>query len=441
MSDDYASVEQGHQRIGAITEPRVLSGRTVLVVGGGAIGISAAYYLRRLGGDVTVVDQGQIGHGASFGNAGWIVPSLSRPLPAPGIMRDTLGMLTKKESPLYIRPRFSGSLARWFWEFSRASSATAYEAGVEALGRLNMRTMQLFDELHQDRVDFPMFRRGLLFAFLSRSAAEKELNHLRASPDYGYDIPLQTLTGEQLRQIEPALSTNVQGGFHAPNERHLEPVSFTAAVAKRFAELGGNIREHESVLGFETSGSRVTGVRTDAGVLHADFVLVATGAQSARLLKLLRLRLPLEGGKGYSFSIASESMPKHPLYLGEAKIGCSPLTKELRIAGTMELSGLNSRLDKRRIDVMVNSARRYLVDPLEADLNDQWAGLRPLTPDGLPVMDRLDPFCNVFLSTGHNTLGITLAPASGRAMADFIGTSHRPDVLSPFSWSRFGKNY
>lgn len=420
----------------ADAQPGVLAGRSMVIVGAGAIGLAAGYYSQRLGAAVTVVDEGQAGQGASLGNAGWIVPSLSSPMPGPGMMRDTAKMLTRKDSPVYIKPRLSPSFLRWFWGFSRACRASTHDAGVEALADLNARTMQLFDELRRDAVDFEMYQKGLLFAFLSRSAAEEELGHLRFLGRHGYDVPPLVLPGERLRKIEPSLSSNVLGGFVLPGERHLDPATFTAGLAKRIVDLGGSLCEQRRVVGFDVADRRVTGVQTTDGTIEADIVLIASGAHSAHVMKPLGLRLPLEGGKGYSFTVSTQSPPVHPLYLGEAKIGCSPLTHGLRIAGTMEMSGLNHDLHQRRIDVMVRGARRYLADPLDEPPTSCWTGLRPVLPDGLPVMDRLDPFQNVFLSTGHGTLGITLAPAAGIAMADYMATSKRPDVLAPFSWSR-----
>lgn len=407
------------------------------MIGGGAIGLCAAYFLRLAGWEVTVIERNRCGSGASYGNAGWIVPSLSTPMPAPGVTGQALTWLSRPDSPVYIKPRVDPTFLRWLWRFWRACNKSAHYSGLGALASLNQQTMQLFDDLASDGVAFHMYCNGLIFAFLSPDSADAELDHVKALRSYGYRVPEHTLSGDELRRIEPALSLDVQTGFFLEEERGVDPASLIAGLTERLRQMGVVIREGMDVLDFHRSGGRVTSLRTTGGIVAVDTILLAAGAWTSRLAQLLNCRVPMEGGKGYSFSVVPPTMPKHALYLGEAKIGCSPFNDYLRVAGTMELSGLNLRLDKRRIEAMVRGAKQYLVDWADTPVQDQWAGLRPLPPDGLPIMDRLRPFENVYLSTGHGTLGITLAPASGRVMAEFIGSNRRPEVLTPFSVERF----
>lgn len=412
-------------------------GQTVVVVGGGAIGLCAAYFLRLAGADVTVLEKNRCGSGASHGNAGWIVPSLSAPMPAPGLTYQTLKWVGRADSPVYIRPRLDAQFITWMWRFWRACSQQAHDAGLGALARLNNSSMELFDQLADDGVVFRMYRSGLVFAFLEEDSALAELSHLQTLRPYGMEVPDHVLTGDALRKIEPALAQAVHSGFFLDTERHVDPRSLMGGLVARLQEMGVAIHEGTEVLDVDLTGQRVTSLRTTSGRYEADVLLLAAGVETSRLAGLLGCRIPLEGGKGYSFSVLPTRMPAHALYLGEAKVGCSPLDGHLRIAGTMELSGINLRLDDRRIQAMVRAARQYLVDWPEGSLNERWTGLRPMTPDGLPIIDRLEALQNVYVSTGHNTLGITLAPASGHAMSDFIRSSQRPAVLQPFTAARF----
>lgn len=408
------------------------------MIGGGAIGLCAAYFLRLAGREVTVIERNRCGSGASYGNAGWIVPSLSAPMPAPGLTRQTLTWLSHPDSPVYIKPRVDPAFLRWLWRFWRACNTNAHYSGLGALAHLNEQTMELFDQLASDGVAFRMYCSGLLFAFLAPDSADAELEHVKALRSYGYNVPEHALSGEDLRRIEPALSPAVQSGFFLEEERRVDPTSLIAGLTRRLQQIGVVIHEGTDVIDFNRSGGRVVSLRTTSEMVEADDILLAAGAWTSRLARLLGCRVPMEGGKGYSFSVVPPTMPKHALYLGEAKIGCSPFDNYLRVAGTMELSGLNLHLDERRIEAMVRGARDYLVDWVDAPVRNRWAGLRPLPPDGLPVMDRLGPpLDNVYVSTGHGTLGITLAPASGHAMAEFIGSGRRPDVLRPFFLKRF----
>lgn len=412
-------------------------GQAVVVVGGGAIGLCAAYFLRLAGADVTVVEKHRCGSGASHGNAGWIVPSLSAPMPAPGLTFQTLKWFGRADSPVYIRPRADAQFVTWMWRFWRSCNQRAHDAGLGAFARLNSRSMELFDQLAGDGVAFRMYRSGLVFAFLEETSALAELSHLQALRPYGMEVPERVLTGDALRSIEPALAQGVHSGFFLETERHVDPGSLMAGLVARLQEMGVVVHEGTEVIDAELTGQRVTALRTTSGRYETDVLLLAAGVDTSRLAGLFGYRMPLEGGKGYSFSWVPSRMPVHALYLGEAKVGCSPLDGHLRIAGTMELSGINLSLDDRRIQAMVRSAGRYLVDWPDGSLSDQWTGLRPMTPDGLPIIDRLEALQNVYVSTGHNTLGITLAPASGQAMSDFIRSGHRPVVLQPFTAARF----
>lgn len=414
----------------------ILARRSVVIVGGGAVGLCAAYFLSVAGADVTIVERDRVGSGASHGNAGWIVPSLSAPLPAPGLVRKTFQMVGRPNSPVFIKPQLDLRLLGWLWRFWRSCNRRTHLAGLDAVATLNLPTMDLFDRLADDGVAFRMYSDGLIWAFLHSRAADAELEELQALRPYGYKVPDAPLRGHQLRTIEPALSRAVQAGFFLEGERHIEPETLIVGLSSRLRDLGVRILEDTAVTGFQVAGPQVTHVNTTSGSLAVGHVLIAAGAWSSQLTRLLGRHIPLAGGKGYSFSVTPDRKPRHPLYLSEAKVACSPIAGHLRIAGIMELSGLNLRLDERAFDAMLRGLQPYLADSPITMAYNRWAGLRPVTPDGLPVLDRLHPLDNVYISTGHSMLGITLAPASGIAMAEFIQTGRRPQVLRPFSVAR-----
>jgi D-amino-acid dehydrogenase len=406
------------------------------VVGGGVIGLCAAYALRQRGADVTVVEGNRTGSGASWGNAGWIVPSLSGPVPAPGVTSYTLRSIGKPDSPVYLRPRVDPALPAWMWRFWRSSNARSHDRGLQATARLAARTFELYDALEADGVDFRMWRDGLLFAFRTEQAAEAELRYLGALEPFGYKIPETVLVGSDLRAIEPALGPGAVAGLMIGEERHVDPTTLTAGLTARLRELGVQVLEGAEVTSFATSGSRITDARTTAGPVSGDSFLLAAGAWSTPLARQLGVRIPMQAGKGYSFSIRPSVAPSRPLYLGEAKIGVTPLGDRVRLAGTMELSGLNLRIDARRVDAIVTGAQRYLAEWPAEPVREVWTGMRPMAPDGLPIIGALPRYDNAFVSTGHAMLGITLGPTTGEAVADLLD-GKEDERLTPFSPSRF----
>jgi D-amino-acid dehydrogenase len=260
--------------------------------------------------------------------------------------------------------------------------------------------------------------------------------------DYGYAVPGELLTGPELRALEPALSRHAEAGYLISEERHVDPARLTAGLAGLARKAGATIWEHTGVRRLDCAGTRVRAVVTGGETLPITSVILAGGASTGELLQPLRTRLPLTSGKGYSFLRRLRTLPRRPIHLGDVKIALTPFARGLRVAGTMELSGDNETLRPGRVNAIARGAARFFdgwEDPGTngSDQEELWVGRRPLTPDGLPVLDRLPSFENLFIATGHSMLGITLAPASGRAMADFVLSGRRPDLLKPFQAQRF----
>ncbi|WP_236795493.1 FAD-binding oxidoreductase [Amycolatopsis sp. GM8] len=412
----------------------------VVIVGGGAIGLAAGYFLRREGADVVILERGQVGDAASRGNAGWITPALSAPIPAPGVRSYSLRNIVRPSSPLFIPPRFDPALTLWLWRFWRYCNRRDHQAGLAAMAELNLRTMPLFDELLKDEVKFSMWKSGLLFAFLTESGAEHELAALRELTKFGYDVPEVPLDSSAIRQLEPALSPRVSAGFLLAAERHVDPQTLTRGLADRLRDNNAVIHEHREVTGFETRGNRVVAALSHGERIETDQVLLAAGAWTNPLARKLGLNVPVQGAKGYSFTLRPETPPKHALYFGESKIGVSSYQDSTRVAGTMELSGLNERIHRRKVSSIAKQAQAYLGDWASGPMEDVWSGMRPLTYDGLPVIGKSAHYDNVYVSTGHAMLGITLAPATGEALAEFMITGRSPGVLRPFSPQRFPKS-
>ncbi len=404
------------------------------VVGAGVVGLACAYSLRKRDYEVTILDAAAPGAGASEGNAGWVTPSLSMPVPAPGMAGQSLRWMLRSDSPLYIRPTLAPRRIVWLLKLLRNCNETRYLRGLEATARLNERTFELFDQLEAEGVEFEMHRAGLLFCFIDADACDHVLADLARVSRLGYS-PLRLL-GDEVREREDRLSPNVSAGILVRQERQVRPESLVTGYVKRLLDEGAEIHVASPVRGFELSRDTVVGVRNGEGVVEADEVVVAAGAHSGELVRQLGVRLPIDAGKGYSLHYEPRPVDvEHALYLYEARVGVTPFDRALRFAGTMEFSGINTRLEQTRIDALAAAADRYLrAWPSEAK-GRAWAGMRPMTPDGLPVIGRIAD--NVTIASGHSMLGVTLAPVTGELVARSISEECTPDVLRPFDPSRF----
>lgn len=411
-----------------------------VVVGGGVAGLAAALYLSRGGARVTVVESNRVGSGASSGNAGWLCPAQAGPLPQPGLTAYGLRALVDRGSALYFAPRHLPRLLPWLLRFRASCTADAYTRGGQALGRLGTQVFELVYELIGDGLAVPVHRRGLLAVGERRDSADRFLQDLRPLRLAGVPTPDRVLDRNEIHALEPGLSKHPTAAVHVQDHWHVEPDRFAVALAALVREANVEILEGAEVRDFDVVNGQVRRVRTAAGVVAAENVVLAAGAWTPPLARMLGLRLPVAAGKGYSFVVEPEVVPEHALLLLEPHVGCSPLGDgRVRIAGTMEFSGINSRLDRRRLNTIAEGAQRLLSPWRGCDLSNAWVGMRPIAPDGLPVIDRLSGSSNVFLATAYSMLGMTLALPAGRALAELVLRDHRPPELEPFALSRFGR--
>lgn len=410
---------------------------TTVVIGAGVIGLACAYELQKRGREVLVLDRGEPGRGCSAGNAGWVVPALSDPIPAPGLVTTSLRWMLKSDSPLYIRPRVDLAFASWLWRFWRNCREEPHRAGLAAVMSLNRETFQLFDEWRNEGLEFEMKQNGLLFAGLSDETVTRAAAGIERLTEHGYQ-PVEKLDGSSVRDLEPGISERVAGGFLLPDERTVRPEQLTASLAEAIVQRGGEIRANVDVIGARTTGDEVRELDTTAGTIACDATLIAAGAWSGVVSSFLGVPLPIEAGKGYSITVASPApLITRPVELIEARAVATPFDGALRLAGTMELSGRNLRLAPSRVAAIRRAGDTYLPGWRGGGDEDVWVGMRPLTPDGLPLLGALPGFANAFVATGHAMLGVTLAPATAKAVAAIMTSDERSDTSTPFDPARY----
>jgi D-amino-acid dehydrogenase len=411
----------------------------VAVIGAGVVGLACAWELRRRGASVVVVDRAEPGGGASRGNTGWVSPSLTYPLPAPGMVREGLRQLVTGGEAFVLRPSLDPAFVRWLWGFRRASSSARFDAGVRALLGLNRRTLELFDAYRAAGIGFEMHSTGLVVAARSPAGLELYRRTFRRLRALGYDGgAIDELDGAELSALEPALDgSNVAAGLHARVDRFVRPEELTAGLAERLRGEGVEVRTGCALRGLlRRHGSWL--LQADEPVT-ADRVVVAAGLGTAPLLRRLGARVPLLGARGYSVTVPGRGTPpRHALYLAEAKLGLSPFAGGVRIAGVFELGAREAVAPDAAGDRLLAAASPYLAGwRPEADGRvAAWAGLRPATPDGLPLIGALPGLDGVFLATGHGMLGVTLAPATADLLAPLVLEGRADPALAPFAPGR-----
>lgn len=416
-----------------------MSDGPVIVVGGGVVGLSCAWFLRSAGLDVVVLERGDPGGGASRGNAGAICPSMVEPLPAPGVLRDGIGAMTRPDAALHVAPTYAPRMAGFLRRFAAAATRERFEAGVEAFLPLTLGVTEAYGELAAAGIGTSVRADGYLFVHRSWQAARDERDHVAAMAARGVcEEPGEILDGEDLRELAPVVTDAGVAGFELPGERWIDPGRFVDELVAALVDDGVDVRTDVPVRSIEDGRDGVT-VTTTGGEVSGSTAVVAAGVWTRDLVKPLGLDLSMQPGKGYSFWVEADAMPSRVISLSDAHVMVTPLDGRIRIAGTMEFDGTTDRFNGRRIGAIVKAAQPLLHADL-ARRSEEWVGPRPITPDGLPYLGPVSGHGRVIVAAGHNMLGLTLAPITGRTIARLVATGDAGVDLAPFAPDRYGRN-
>ncbi|WP_373998955.1 NAD(P)/FAD-dependent oxidoreductase [Bdellovibrio bacteriovorus] len=391
----------------------------VLIVGAGIIGTSIGAELSRRGAKVGVIDKGTVGRGCSYGNAGWMTPCFAMPLPMPGMLLKSMKWLLDPASPLYIKPSLSLDLASWLFQFMKAMNETQARRAVDALVVLSQKSLTEYEKLGQKYPEIFFQQKGLLMVSKTEAgvaAAVEELNYVK-----NLGVPGKVLNSDDIRQMEPALKSPLLGGVYFEKEAMAEPYQVVQALAKEIRAHGGEILENCTLQDLPVSGNKIEKVVTSLGEIKAKQVVMATGSWSKSMARMMRLRVPVLGGKGYAMIVPPlENQPQYPMMLVEKKIAITPRQNSLRIAGTLELVDQDFSITPKRVDNIKKGAREFLHLPEELQVQELWAGLRPCTPDGVPLVGYHDKISNLMLALGHQMLGLQSGTGTGLLVSDLI---------------------
>jgi D-amino-acid dehydrogenase len=409
-----------------------------LIIGGGVIGTACAHYLLKSGWRVTIIDRGEFGRGCSHANCGFVCPSHVLPLAVPGAIRQTIKALFRPNSPFSIKPQLDPSLWSWLLRFARrCNHADMLEAGRAIQALLNS-SRALYDELFEtEKLDAEWETRGLLFVFLTPQG----LDHYRNTDDIlreHFGMSATRYDGRQLLELEPALKPGLAGGFHYQSDAHLRPDKLMASWRKLLIKRGADIHEQCGFRGFIRHGNQATAVQTSVGDMSADAFVLAAGAWTPQLNLQLGCKIPIQPGKGYSLTMPRPARcPKIPLIFDEHRVAVTPMQTGYRLGSIMEFAGYNTSLNPRRLDLLRSGASDYLEEPTADPILEEWCGLRPMTYDSKPIIGRSPALENVYLAAGHNMLGLSMAPATGKLIAEMLDGQPPHIAPDPYSPARF----
>ena len=407
--------------------------KKVIVLGGGIVGLSTAYYLIQEGHEVTIIDKGRLDSGASHVNAGYLTPSHIVPMAAPGMISKGMKWMFNAKSPFYIKPRFDLDLIRWGLKFIKSCTNDHVQSSMKSILDINLLSKKLYLEmLKSESFDFHLETKGLLMAYKTSHAEKEESEISKWAKDLG--IKVEQFSKEQVLKIQPDIAMDIVGAFWYKSDAHSTPELFINNLKDYLVKKGVGFKLENAVKYFQKNNKQIQKVVTDKGIFEADEFVLSTGAWSQQILKDLGIKLLIQPGKGYRINVYKSTGITLPAILLESKVAVTPMDGFTRFGGTMEISGINNRTNIKRVQAIADSATKYYpaLEIPKTSINDVQSGLRPLSPDGLPFIGRHSKIKNMVLATGHSMMGWSLGPATGRLVTEVISGRKTSIDLKPF---------
>jgi D-amino-acid dehydrogenase len=396
--------------------------KKVVIIGGGIIGLSCAYYNLKEGHSVTVIDKSDMSQGASYVNAGYLTPSHIIPLSSPGMMAKGIKWMFNSSSPFYMRPRIDPDFLKWAWQFNKSATRAHVEKSIPLIKDINLLSVELYTEMHRsgDLGDFQLEKKGLLMLYKTLKEGQHEKQVARRAADEGLEV--KELTLDELNRLQPGLDPGIAGAVHYLCDAHTSPGEIMAALKSYLQSEGVTIRTSETIEGFVSDRGRVISAKGLAANYKGDEFVLASGSWSGHPARKLGLRLSLQAGKGYRINVSRPTGVRLPAILMEAKVAVTPMREFTRFAGTMEFSGINQRIRKERVQAIARAAESYYsgLRISQSELDAAKCGLRPVSPDGLPYIGRPSGVQNLTVATGHAMMGWSLGPATGKLVSEII---------------------
>jgi len=413
-------------------------GKDVLIIGGGIVGLCSAYFLQKEGHKVAVLDKSDITSGASFVNAGYITPSHIIPLASPGMISKGIKWMFNSSSPFYMQPRWDTDFFKWSWYFHKSSTKEKVELAIPLIKEINIISRELFTSIKNsgDLGDFQLERKGLLMLYKTDKEGEHEMQVAKKASYLGLEV--SSLNKKELDTLQPNVTMNVKGAIHYECDGHTTPTEFMKKMLEYLKRSGVIIKTNEEVIDLSTENGRIIKVTTNKNDYSPEEVVLAAGSWSDNLSKKIKIKLPIQAGKGYRINVLRPTGITIPAILMEAKVAVTPMTEYTRFAGTMEFSGINDVIRKQRVEAIANATTEFYpeIKISEAEKLDAKSGLRPVSPDGLPYIGKSSSLKNLTVATGHAMMGWSLGPVTGKLVSEIISDKKTSMDINGFSPNR-----
>lgn len=409
----------------------------VAVVGGGVVGLCTAYELSLHGREVVVIDKGPIARGSAAGNAGFLAPSHVIPMAAPGVLAGVIKGMLRRTGPVVARPSLDPAYLRWIVRFMGFCNRRAAHAGSKTLAALGFLSAELVSRWITDAgIDCGYRPDGLLHVYGTPGSLEAGKHEAEEMQRYG--VGIEMFGAKEIRDLEPSLTEEVLGGFLCTDDAGLDPSRFLDSLAGLLETRTVTMVPETELLAIRGGSGSVQHLVTSAGDLPVRHVVVATGAWSPGVATLLGESVPIQPGKGHSMTVARpDAGPQRNILIGDRWVAVNPMGDRLRMSGWLELGRLDTRPSLRRLAHVEAGVRSRIRLDRELKVLERWAGLRPITPDGIPIIGPSTRWDNVVYAVGHGKLGLSLGPVTGRLVAQLLCGLPTDLAVEPFSPARF----
>ncbi|PKP28918.1 MAG: amino acid dehydrogenase [Bacteroidetes bacterium HGW-Bacteroidetes-18] len=396
--------------------------KSVIIIGGGIIGLCSAYYLAKEGATVTVIDKSDMTDGCSYGNAGMIVPSHIIPMAQPGVIHQGIKWMFNAKSPFYIKPALSLDLLAWLIQFYKNSNQEHVNKSMVPLRNLSFFSKELYREFAQSANEFGYQEKGLLMLYNTNRMGEEEIKIGKVAEELGIEVDF--LNHQEVSKLENGLKVDALGAVHYKSDAHLSPNHFIAFLKAELNQMGVKLISNCSLIDFKVSEGKIVELLTNQGNFKADEFVISAGSWSVEVAKKLGVKLHILPGKGYSFNAENLIVkPTIPTILCEGKVAVTPLGETVRFGGTLEITNNNdTQINIKRLQGIVEKVNQFYPD-IKVDLPEKekvWHGFRPCTPTGLPIIEKSKKIKNLTIATGHAMMGLSLAPASGKLVSELL---------------------
>jgi D-amino-acid dehydrogenase len=413
----------------------------VVIIGGGIIGLSSAYYLQASGHEVTVIDQSDMRSNCSYGNAGYVCPSHFVPLATPGIVKQGLKWMWNSQSPFYVQPRLSLSLIDWGLKFMRSATPEKVEQAAIPLRDIAILSKKMYEEWAAlPQFAFAYEQKGLLEIFQTSAGRD----HAQHMAEKAWTLGLQDaemIDAATLQNLEPHTPIKALGALWFKGDAHLYPNKLMQQLIIHLENSQVAIRSNEQVKSFENEGKQIKSVITDKNKYEADTIVIASGSWSRELAAKINIKIPLVPGRGYSVTL--ENSPyhiNHPSVLVEGRVALTPMDgNKIRFGGTMEITSTQTPPRMNRVAGILAAVERYYPEfkvPMPS-LDQIWYGYRPCSADGLPYLGRTKKWNNVVMATGHAMVGLSLGAGTGKLVSEMINEVPTSMPIDAFHPDRF----